>query len=259
MASKEEYFPGPRCKNVNITIEGLTDGDVPKLSHDDFTKGILCELNQHRKANDISWEEFYDWIIALTEETVPKLVTLKVTLSRLDKTCAKYKRNKQQDKLELLMDESMFSCKEQKTDLSSKVTNAIIPYSCSYEVETLKKVNVDLASELQESEAALIDQKLKVDELSSKLSKLNIRNANKKLKRRDNKIKDSQCCIDNLTKEVEAKSATIAKLENRLELAQQGKECIVASLIDVLSGPVHQKLLVMKSNVNLLYLKKNVS
>jgi len=29
MASKEEYFSGPRCKNINITIEGPTDGDVP--------------------------------------------------------------------------------------------------------------------------------------------------------------------------------------------------------------------------------------
>jgi len=43
----------------------------------------------------------------LTEVTVPKLATLKVALSTLDKTCAKLKRNNQQNKLQLLMDESM--------------------------------------------------------------------------------------------------------------------------------------------------------
>ena len=38
-------------------------------------------------------------------------------------------------------------------------------------VETLQKVNVDLAGQLHESEAALNDQRLKTDELSAKISK----------------------------------------------------------------------------------------
>ena len=42
MASKEATFPGPCCKNANISIEGLIwmgqDGDVSKLSFDDFSK-----------------------------------------------------------------------------------------------------------------------------------------------------------------------------------------------------------------------------
>ena len=66
---------------------------------------------------------------------------------------------------------------------------------------------MDLAGELAKSEAALSDEKLKTDELSAKLSKLSIRNMNKILKRRDNKIKESQCCMDNLIKEIETKSA----------------------------------------------------
>ena len=84
MASKEATFLGPH-KNANISIEGLMDGNVSKLSFDDFSKGILYELNQYRKTNNINWEDFYDWIQVLTEEKVPKLATLKVTLSRLDK------------------------------------------------------------------------------------------------------------------------------------------------------------------------------
>ena len=89
MVSKEGSYPGPRCKNANISIEELMDGDVCKLNCDDFTKGILHELNQYRKVNNIDWEDFYGWIQALTEEKVPKLATLKVTLSRLNKTCVK--------------------------------------------------------------------------------------------------------------------------------------------------------------------------
>ena len=61
-----------------------------------------------------------------------------------------------------------------------------------------------------------MDQKLKIDELCGNFSKLNIRNVNKKLRRRDNKIKESQCCMDDVTKEIEDKSAAIAKLENKL-------------------------------------------
>ena len=45
------------------------------------------------------------------------------------------------------------------------------------------------------------------------------------IKRRDEKIIDSKHCIDNLTKEVEVKSAMIGKLENKLESARLGKEC----------------------------------
>ena len=237
MASDERSFPGPRCKNANISIERLMDGDVCKLSCDDFTKGILYELNQYRKANNINWEDFYGWIQALTEEKVPKLATLKVTLSRLDKACVKLKINKRQDNLELLMDESgLVSCTEEKRDCPCTVMNPVVIESSPYKLETLTKVNMDLAGELAKSEAALNDEKLKTDELSAKLSKLSIRNVNKKLKRRDNKIKESQCCMDNLTKEIEAKSAAIATLENKLESAQQGKECYRSKLNRCLKG-----------------------
>ena len=65
MASKERNFPGPRCKNANISVEELMDGDVCKLDCDNFTKGILHELNQYRKVNNINWEDFYGWIRAV--------------------------------------------------------------------------------------------------------------------------------------------------------------------------------------------------
>ena len=73
-------------RSANISIEALSNGNVCKLGQYDFSKGILYELSQYRKANDVSWD---DWILKLTEEAVPKLETLKVTLSRIDKLSEK--------------------------------------------------------------------------------------------------------------------------------------------------------------------------
>ena len=110
---------------------------------------------------------------------------LKVTLSRLDKKRAKLKRNKQNDKLKLLMDESgLVNSTEEMRDSSCTVMNLAVADLSTFELETLYRVNMDFAGELKRSEDALIDRKLKTDELCTKLSKLSIRNVNKKLKGR---------------------------------------------------------------------------
>ena len=44
IASKE-HFLGPNCENENICIERLMDGNVTKLTHSSFTKGILWDLS----------------------------------------------------------------------------------------------------------------------------------------------------------------------------------------------------------------------
>ena len=152
------------------------------------------------------------------------MATLKVTLWRLEKSCSSLKRNKQHDRLELLLNEPALACSKDNSDVSS--TNQVKTSSLAFssELETLKQVNVDLACELQQSEAALHEERLKTDDLAVKLSKLNIRNMNKKLKKRDDKLLDSQDSIDNLTKQVEVKSKAVAKLEKKLETAQLAKE-----------------------------------
>ena len=61
---------------------------------------------------------------------------------RLDKACVKLKRNKQQDNLELLMDESgLVNCTEEKRDCPCTVMNPVVTESSTYELETLHKVN----------------------------------------------------------------------------------------------------------------------
>ena len=70
---------------------------------------------------------------------------LKVTLSRLDKKRAKLKRNKQNDKLKLLMDESglRVNSTEDKRDSSCTVMNLAVADLSTFELETLYRVNVD--------------------------------------------------------------------------------------------------------------------
>ena len=58
------------------------------------------------------------------------------------------------------------------------------PSHSSFELKSKHHDGFSRAGELQESEVTLKDQKVKTDELTVKLSKLNIRNVNKKLKRR---------------------------------------------------------------------------
>ena len=102
-------------------------------------KGFFTsQLNQYRKTNNVNWEDFYDWIQVLTEEKVPKLVTLKVTLSRLDKKCAKLKRSKQNDKLKLLMDETGLVNSTEKRDSSRTIMNlavADLSSKCEQKIE----------------------------------------------------------------------------------------------------------------------------
>ena len=119
----------------------------------------------------------------------------------------------------------MVGSKEKNKDFSSIVLEPVKSSFLNDEIETLKTVNLNLARELQESEAALSDQKLKTGKLAAKLSKLSVRNVNKRLKRRNEKIMDNKHCIDSLTKEVEGKSAVIRKLENKLESVRSEKEC----------------------------------
>jgi len=129
--------------------------------------------------------------------------------------------------LQLLLNEPALACSKEGDSSTSESLEVMQQSSPTFssELETLKKVNVDLARELQESEAALQEEKSNTDNLVAKLSKLNIRNINKKLRRRDDKLLESQDCIDSLTDQVKVKSKEVAKLEKKFKTAQRAKEC----------------------------------
>ena len=58
----------------------------------------------------------------------------------------------------------------------------------SFDMEVLSMVNHKLAAELTSTKESLDLEQAKTDQLSEKLSKLSIRNVNKRLRRRDNQI-----------------------------------------------------------------------
>ena len=95
-------YPGPHCKQVGILCDTLLSSrklKLKKLTKGALTKGVVSELNDFRKENDISWDQ---WIVHIN------LASLKVSLSRLDKKRAELKRNKEHSKLEELMSKQHF-------------------------------------------------------------------------------------------------------------------------------------------------------
>ena len=73
---------------------------------------------------------------------------------------------------------------------------------------------------------ALSKEKAKVEELSAKLQTLSIRNVNKRIKRRDVKLAQSQAQVKEMEREQKAQDKTIKKLETRLQCAQSLVHCL---------------------------------
>ena len=80
----------------------------------------------------------------------------------------------------------------------------------SFDMEVLSMVNHKLAAELTSTSESLDLEQAKTDQLSEKLSKLSIRNVNKRLRRRDNQI----ICLKEQVKEK-------VKIESNLENAEK--------------------------------------
>ena len=79
-----------------------------------------------------------------------------------------------------MLKEAAFTLSKEDNDDTLNESSQLVRGCSMGELETLKQVYDDLANELHESESALKNERLKVDDLAAKLSKLNIRNINKK-------------------------------------------------------------------------------
>ena len=74
-------YPGPHCEQVGIFCDTLLSSrklKLKKLTKGALTKGVLSELNDFRKENDISWDIFHQWIVQLKGEDDINLASLKV-------------------------------------------------------------------------------------------------------------------------------------------------------------------------------------
>jgi len=223
---------GPFCDEESITEASIINKCLPKLSSGP-KNGVVFELNEYRKTHGISWDDFYDWISQLCGDNANlcTLQTFKVYIGRLQKKVSKFKRNKQHKKMQSLMDELFCHKKKEPVPLvSSPVQKYDENTSNMHEIEILQDVNKKLAAELHTVESALETQNKETEKLCEKFSHLNVRNVNKRIKRRDEKIKNCQSQIKALVQEVDKKSEIIEKFESNCHLLHQKKEqCRVKS------------------------------
>ena len=143
----------------------------------------MYELSLLRKAYNVSWSKFYDWAKTLCGGSIATTFdSFKVIVGRLEKKRAELSRNKKHDELEQFLSQ---------------------PFSVQQECMSSEDAG------MSEVEKALEKEKAKADELTSKLSKLSVCNINKRIKRRDLKIAESQCQVQHLEDEVQSQAKTI--------------------------------------------------
>ena len=180
-----DYILGEYCEGIGISKANLQDTSLlPTLSSDMLTKGIVFELNKYRICNSHSWNDLYTWLSKLCGCNPPStLASVKAALSRLNKKRTELIRNKHGDQVNEIFKQSFFP--------QRKVIHL--------------KVAADSATHQD------------VHKTSAKLSKLCTRNVNKKLRRRDDKIKQYKEDIKSLWKQNYT-------LQKNLETAKYKKE-----------------------------------
>ena len=209
---------GEFCIQAGISADDIIGCNLRKLTQP-LNKGVMYELNCFRRNNDYNWFDFYTWIEKLhgSDCCLPSLGSIKVSIGRLEKKRSELSRNKESDQIECLFREPFFSS-VMKVDVREQ-----IPFVHSSE-PALQQVNADLAHELKSTEEALANEQSKNDDLVEKLSKLSVRNTNKKIRRRDKKISDFKSQIVSLQKENKLQVEQLTKLEKRLEHSKQVSE-----------------------------------
>lgn len=155
---------GDNCAQVGILAEDLVTGsELPVLAGPLISKGVVYELNTFRSKYNYSWENLYDWLTRICGN--PPSLTLpcvKTALSRIIKKRSELSRNKHHLQIEELFREPFFPERR-----------PLVPVNGPVESRQQPKSDV----------------------------KLSVRNVNKKLKRRDEKIKQYKGDIADLSKE----------------------------------------------------------
>ena len=159
---------------------------LPKLTRP-VTKGIAYELNEFRVEYGYSWDEFYDWLTDLCERQLPSLRAIRTSISRLLKKRSELSCDKKESEIDKLFQEPLFA----KRDL------------CECTVRELSNGVADgLTSAL-------------------KLSRSNIHNISRKLKRREKKIQIYE--IRYLTIANKAKSEEVERSQKRVVCKKPAK------------------------------------
>ena len=243
--------PGPLCEEIGLYEEMLaldTIALMPIVDQRRITKGVVLELNQFRKSNNFSWNNFHAWMTALCpRSTLPSLAVMKSSIYRIESKVKQLKRNHHNDDVYLLtnepfittaehIDESYSSLEADGEVHSNSLTSTnqrTLPKvkTCDdrYDSEVLTTVNKALACELSKVQNELEQEVAKTDDLIAKLSKLSVRNTNKKLKRRDEKIVELKEQVEDQEKlhlSLDQAKTHVRSYQNRLAIAKNQYDTI---------------------------------
>ena len=163
-------------EQVEISAQGIINYLLPVLPISLITKGVVFELNAFRVKCNFSWNYFYEWLTLMANDALPLTLTaVKSLVFRLNKKRSELSRNKHGDQIVLLFQEPF---------LHSRVY--------------LQQNTHNQAEHAQPSnDGAEVQQKVVV----TAKPKLCVRNVNKKLKRKDEKIKEFKSEVSALSKE----------------------------------------------------------
>ena len=183
---------GTYCKEAGIFEDALfsftQEYRLPKLTRP-MTKGIVYELNEFRVEHGYSWDVFYYWLTNLSECQLPSLGAIRTSLSRLLKKLSELSRNKERSEMDKLFQEPFVAKRD----------------SCECMVRELSNSMADgLTSAL-------------------KLSRTNIHNISRKLKRQDETIQEYKAKVRRLTKANKAKSEEVERLQKRVVCTKRAK------------------------------------
>ena len=147
------------CEQVGISAQGIVNHLLPVLLISLITKGVVFELNVFRVNCSLSWNCFYEWLTLMANDALPLTLTaVKSLVFRLNKKRLELSRNKHGDQIVLLFQEPFFA-----------------------------QQSVPAAEHTQPSnDSAEVQQKVVV----TAKPKLCVRNVNKKLKRKDEKLRN---------------------------------------------------------------------
>ena len=191
-------YLGENCERVGISAQGIVNHILPALPISSITKGVVFELNAFRVNCNFSWNCFYEWLTLMVDDVLPLTRTaIKSLVFRLNKKLSELSRNKHSDQIVLLFQEPFFAQQS-------------IPA-----VEHAQPSNV----------SAEVQQKVVV----SAKPKLCVRNVNKKLKCKDEKIKEFKSEVSALSKENHGLHSCLATAQrasekNRVALSRLNKK-----------------------------------
>ena len=150
-----------------------------------------------RKCRCTPWNDFFELVKAVSDSSFTvSFDSFKVMVGRLEKKRNQLLRNKKKDEVGILFEE---------------------PFCGVHTVST---------SPAAAEDDALAKEKAKTEELTAKLKHLSVRNVNKRIKRRDLKISESQAQVRELDSERQSQDKTIHKLEAQLHTTHNSVHCL---------------------------------